>query len=214
MKFFLDTANVKEIKEAASMGFLDGVTTNPTLLAKEKRPAREILEEICRLVTGPVSAEVIGTTTEEMLREARTLAKIAKNIAIKVPITKEGLKTIKTLAAEGIMTNATLCFTGTQALFAARAGATFVSPFVGRLDDRGHYGMEVIKQIRTIYANYQFKTEIIVASIRHPLHVLDAALMGADIATIPFSVFEKLIQHPLTDLGIQTFLDDYKKIPT
>lgn len=214
MKFFLDTANVKEIKEAASMGFLDGVTTNPTLLAKEKRPAQEILEEICRLVTGPVSAEVIGTTTEEMLREARTLAKIAKNIAIKVPITKEGLKTIKTLAAEGIMTNATLCFTGTQALFAARAGATFVSPFVGRLDDRGHYGMEVIKQIRTIYANYQFKTEIIVASIRHPLHVLDAALMGADIATIPFSVFEKLIQHPLTDLGIQTFLDDYKKIPT
>ncbi len=213
MKFFLDTANVKEIREAASMGFLDGVTTNPTLIAKEKRGYRETLEEICRIVSGPVSAEVVGSTHEEMLREARDLAKIAKNIAVKVPITKEGLKAIKALAAEGIKTNATLCFTGTQALFVARAGATFVSPFVGRLDDRGHYGMDVIKQIRTIYDNYKFKTEIIVASIRHPLHVLDAALMGADISTIPFGVFEKLIQHPLTDLGIQTFLDDWKKIP-
>lgn len=213
MKIFLDTANVKEIREAVACGFLDGVTTNPTLVAKEKRNFKECVKEICSLVDGPVSAECVSLTTEEMVAEGRDLAKIAKNVAVKIPLTKDGLKAVKILSHEGILVNVTLCFSAVQALLAAKAGAAFISPFVGRLDDRGHDGMALIKDIRQIYDNYRFKTQILVASVRHPLHVLDAARMGADIATIPFAVFDKLVQHPLTDLGIQAFLDDWKKVP-
>lgn len=213
MKIFIDTANIREIKEAASLGVIDGVTTNPSLIAKENRPAEELLKEICAIVSGPVSAEVISLETEGMVKEARLLKKIAANIVVKIPLTKDGIKAVKILSKEGIRTNVTLCFSANQAILVAKAGADFVSPFIGRLDDIGQEGMELIRNIKTIYKNYAFKTEIIVASVRNPVHVLDAALIGADIATIPFGVIEQLIKHPLTDIGIQRFLEDYRKIP-
>lgn len=213
MKFFIDTADVNEIREAESLGILDGVTTNPTLIAKTGRPFRETVEEICSIVNGPVSIEVVSTDTEGIIKEARGLVEIATNAVIKIPLIKDGLKAVKVLTAEGIKVNVTLCFSSNQALLAAKAGATYISPFVGRLDDKGHVGMEVIEEIRTIYDNYGFKTEIIVASIRSPLHVRDAALIGADIATIPFDVFNKLVQHPLTDDGLKKFLADWEKVP-
>ena len=213
MKIFIDTANIREIKEAAEIGIIDGVTTNPTLIAKENRRAEELLSEICSLVSGPVSAEVISLDTNGMVKEARGLSKIAKNIVIKIPLIKEGLKAVKILSQEGIKTNVTLCFSPSQALLVAKTGADYVSPFIGRLDDTSHVGMDLIGDIKQIYTNYNFKTQIIVASIRNPLHVVDAALLGADIATVPFAVIEQLIKHPLTDIGIQKFLDDWKKIP-
>jgi len=213
MKIFIDTANIREIKEAAEIGIIDGVTTNPTLIAKENRRAEELLSEICSLVSGPVSAEVISLDTNGMVKEARGLSKIAKNIVIKIPLIKEGLKAVKILSQEGIKTNVTLCFSPSQALLVAKTGADYVSTFIGRLDDISQVGMDLIGDIKQIYTNYNFKTQIIVASIRNPLHVVDAALLGADIATVPFAVIEQLIKHPLTDIGIQKFLDDYKKIP-
>jgi transaldolase len=213
MKLFIDTANIKEIKEAAAQGIIDGVTTNPTLIAKENRQADDLLKEICSLVDGPVSAEVIGLKEDEMVKEAMRLSKIAKNIVIKVPLIKEGLKAVKILRGKGIKTNVTLCFSSSQALLAAKAGADYISPFIGRLDDISQAGMDLIREIKQIYTNYNFKTEIIVASVRNPLHVVDAAKLGADIATVPFAVIEQLIKHPLTDIGIQRFIEDWKKIP-
>ncbi len=212
MKFFLDTANVEEIKEAYSMGMIDGVTTNPSLVAKEGRDFEEILKEICAIVDGPVSAEVVATDTEGMLKEARHLSTISDNIVVKIPMTVDGIKATCQLAKEGIKTNVTLVFSALQALMAAKAGATYVSPFVGRLDDISHEGMLLVEQILEIYNNYAFDTEVIVASVRNPLHVLDAALMGADIATIPFSVLGKFASHPLTDKGLKAFLDDWNKM--
>lgn len=213
MKIFIDTANIKEIKEAVSLGVIDGVTTNPSLIAKENRAAEGLLKEICSLVPGPVSAEVISLEAEGMVQEAVKLAKIAKNIVVKIPLIKEGFKAVKILSAQGIRTNVTLCFSPSQALLAAKTGADYISPFIGRLDDVSHTGMDLIRDIKRIYVNFNFKTEIIVASVRNPLHVVDAAITGADIATIPFSVIEQLIKHPLTDIGIQRFLEDHKKIP-
>ena len=213
MKFFIDTADVNEIREAESLGILDGVTTNPTLISKTGRPFRETIEEICTIVKGPVSAEVVSTETEAIIKEGRDLAKIADNIVVKVPLIKDGLKAVKVLTSEGIKVNVTLCFSSNQALLAAKVGATYISPFVGRLDDKGHTGMEVVDEIRTIYDNYDFDTEIIVASVRTPLHVRDAALMGADIATIPLEVFNKIVQHPLTDAVLKSFLADWEKVP-
>ena len=213
MKIFIDTANINEIKEASALGLIDGVTTNPSLVAKEKCKAGDLLKQICSIVSGPVSAEVIGVTAVDMIKEANELVKIADNIVIKIPLIKEGLKAVKVLSGNGIKTNVTLCFSSSQALLAAKAGATYVSPFIGRLDDISQRGMDLISDIKTIYANYKFKTEIIVASVRNPMHVVDAALIGADIATVPFSVIEQLIKHPLTDIGLQRFLEDYKKIP-
>jgi len=213
VKIFIDTASIREIKEAAGLGVIDGVTTNPTLIAKENRPSVELLREICAIVRGPVSAEVISLDSEGMITEARQVAKLAANIVIKIPIIKEGLKAIRILSQEGIKTNATLCFSPTQALLVAKAGVTYVSPFVGRLDDIGSVGMDLIREIKQVYNNYALKTEIIVASIRTPLHVIEAAKIGADIATVPFAVIEQLLRHPLTDIGISRFLEDYKKIP-
>ena len=210
MKFFIDTANIDEIKEANAMGMVDGVTTNPTLIAREKGDFKEIITEICNIVDGPISAEVISLDNEGMVKEARELAKIHSNIVVKIPMTTDGLKAVRTLTAEGIKTNVTLVFSALQALMAAKAGATYVSPFVGRLDDLSQEGMLLIEQIADIFSNYAYDTEIIVASIRNPLHVLDTALIGADIATIPFNVLKKLAAHPLTDKGIQSFLDDWK----
>jgi transaldolase len=214
MKFFIDTADVEEIREAEQLGILDGVTTNPSLVAKTGRPHREVLEEICSIVSGPVSAEVISTTTDEMVAEARELATVASNIVIKAPLNRDGLRATRALTSDGIKVNVTLCFSANQALLAAKAGATYVSPFVGRLDDISEDGMELIHMVRQIYANYDYPTEIIVASIRHPVHVLQSALAGADIATIPFSVFDKLVNHPLTDIGLERFLADARKVPT
>ena len=211
MKFFIDTANIEEIKKANELGMVDGVTTNPSLVAKEGREFKGLLKEICALVDGPVSAEVVSVDTEGMVREARELAGMADNIVVKIPLIEEGLKAVKILAQEGIKTNVTLCFSPVQALMAAKAGAAYVSPFVGRLDDISHRGMELTEQIITIYENYGFETEVIVASVRNPIHVLDAALMGADIATIPFKVIRQLIKHPLTDIGLEKFLADWKK---
>ncbi len=211
MKFFIDTANIDEIKEAASFGMLDGVTTNPSLVAKEGRDYIEIIEEIVGVVDGPISAEVISTDYEGIMKEARELAAIHKNIVVKIPLIKEGLKAVKTLSSEGIKTNVTLCFSAAQALMAAKAGATYISPFVGRLDDIGQVGMDLIQDIVQIYDNYDFDTEVLVASIRSPQHVIDAALMGADVATIPFKVIEQLFKHPLTDIGLDKFLSDWKK---
>lgn len=213
MKLFIDTANPKEIKEAASMGLIDGVTTNPTLIAKENRPAKDLLREICALVSGPVSAEVISLDCAGMVSEAEELVKIAKNIVVKIPLTKEGLKAVRILTDKGIKSNVTLCFSANQALLVAKAGGDYVSPFIGRLDDISQTGMDLIRDIKQIYSNYNFKTQIIVASVRNPLHVLEAAKIGADIATVPFGVVEQLIKHPLTEIGIQRFLEDYKKIP-
>jgi len=214
MKFFIDTANLDEIKEAASIGILDGVTTNPTLLAKEKGKGdfRTILKKICEVVDGPVSAEVVATEAERMVGEAEDLAKLHKNIVVKIPMCKEGLKAIKSLNSKGIRINCTLVFSPIQALLAAKAGASFVSPFVGRLDDASHVGMDLVEDIVTIFEIYEVTTEIIVASVRNPLHVVEAATMGADIATIPFKVIEQLIKHPLTDVGIKRFLEDWKKV--
>jgi len=213
MKIFIDTANISQIKEAVGLGVIDGVTTNPTLIAKENRPVEDLLKEICSLVSGPVSAEVIIMDTDGMITEARRLSKIAKNIVVKIPLIKEGLKAVRILSGEDIKTNVTLCFSPSQALLVAKSGADYISPFIGRLDDIGAKGMDLVRDIRTIYQAYGFKTKIIVASVRNPLHVVDAALLGADIATIPFAVIEQLIKHPLTDIGIQRFLEDYKKIP-
>ncbi|WP_456371896.1 fructose-6-phosphate aldolase [Methanocaldococcus sp.] len=209
MKFFLDTANVKEIKKYAELGLVDGVTTNPTLVSKEGRDFYEVIKEICEIVDGPVSAEVISTDAEGMVKEARELAKISDNIVIKIPMTKDGMKAVKILSNEGIKTNVTLVFSPLQALLAAKAGATYVSPFVGRLDDIGHVGMKLVEDVVKIYKNYNIKTEVIVASVRHPWHVLEAAKIGADIATIPPSVMDKLFNHPLTDIGLERFLKDW-----
>ncbi len=213
MKIFIDSANINEIKEAKKIGVVDGVTTNPTLVAKEKRPAVELLTEICALVDGPVSAEVISLEAAEMVKEAEQLSEISSNIVIKVPLIKEGLKAVKILSQENVKTNVTLCFSATQAMLAAKVGADYVSPFIGRLDDISEVGMDLIRDIKQIYANYKFKTEIIVASVRNPVHILQAAKIGADIATVPFSVIEQLLKHPLTDIGVARFLEDYKKIP-
>ncbi len=212
MKFFIDTANINEIKEAASLGIVDGVTTNPSLVSKEGKDFRKLLDEILEVVDGPVSAEVVGTDYASMLKEARELASIHKNIVVKIPLIREGLKVVKTVSEEGINTNVTLCFSPTQALLAAKAGATYISPFVGRLDDISHVGMDLIAQIIQIYDNYGFETEVLVASIRNPLHLVDAAMMGADVATIPFDVMMKLFNHPLTDIGLEKFLSDWNKL--
>ena len=211
MKLFLDTANIDEIRDAASYGVLDGVTTNPILVAKENIPFTEILKEICSVVTGDVSAEVTAMDAAGMLKEGRELAKIADNIVVKVPLIKEGLQATKKFKAEGIKTNVTLCFSPAQALLAAKAGAYIISPFVGRLDDISTDGMELIEQIIQIYDNYGFETQILVASCRHPLHIVQSAMMGADICTMPSKVFDQLIKHPLTDIGLEKFLSDWKK---
>ena len=212
MKFFIDTANIEEIKEAASIGILDGVTTNPTLISREKGHPTDILRKICEIVDGPISAEVVSLDWEGMVKEGSEVAQLHENIVVKIPMTKEGLKAVKALASDGIRTNVTLVFTGIQALLAARAGASFISPFVGRLDDISSPGMESVSQIVQIFRNYSIRTEIIVASARNPMHVLEAALMGADIATIPFKVIEQLMKHPLTDRGIENFLKDWEKV--
>jgi transaldolase len=211
MKIFLDTANVDEIREGVAMGILDGCTTNPSLIAKEKRPFRSLVEEICAIVPGPVSLEVVATDFEGMVKEGKELAQIAPNVVVKIPLTKEGLKAVKHLSGEGIRINQTLCFSASQALLAAKAGAAYISPFLGRLDDISHVGMDLVRQIVTIYANYGFKTQVLAASIRHPLHVVDAALAGAHVATMPFSVLEQLVKHPLTEIGIKRFLEDWNK---
>ena len=212
MKFFIDTANIDEIKKANDLGMVDGVTTNPSLVAKEGREFKGLIKEICELVDGPVSAEVVSVEAKGMVREARDLAGLADNIVVKIPLIEQGLKAVKTLAQEGIKTNVTLCFSSIQALMAAKAGAAYISPFVGRLDDISHPGMEIVEEIITIYDNYGFDTEVIVASVRNPVHVLESALMGADIATIPYKVIQQLIKHPLTDIGLEKFLADWKKI--
>ncbi len=213
MKIFIDTANIKEIKETNSLGVLDGVTTNPTLIAKEGRPFLDLLKEICSIVSGPVSAEVISLEAEGMVKEARKLSQIAKNIVVKIPLVKDGLKAIKILSGDNIKTNSTLCFSPSQALLVAKAGADYVSPFIGRLDDISQVGMDLIRDIKLIYSHYNFKTQIIVASVRNPVHVVEAAKIGADIATVPFTVIEQLLNHPLTDIGIERFLKDWEKVP-
>jgi transaldolase len=212
MKFFLDTANLAEIAEVAGWGILDGVTTNPSLCAKENKPFEELVKEICRFCPGPVSVECVSGRADEIVPEARKLAALSPNVAVKIPIGLEGLKATRILSQEGIMVNTTLIFSPSQALLAAKAGSRFVSPFIGRLDDISQEGMEIIEQILMIYGNYGFETEVIVASIRHPRHVVDAALLGAHIATIPFSVIDKLVRHPLTDIGIEKFLKDWGKV--
>ena len=212
MKFFIDTANVKEIREAASLGVVDGVTTNPSLIAKEGRDFRQVISEICAIVDGPISAEAVSLEADKMVAEGEDLAKIHKNIVVKLPMTKDGLKATKVLADKGIRVNMTLVFSPTQALLAAKVGAAYVSPFVGRLDDISHYGMDLVRQVLAIYNNYGYATEVIVASVRNPLHVLDAAMAGAHIATIPFNVIDQLAKHPLTDIGIEKFLADWKKL--
>ena len=211
MQVFLDTANVAEIREAAALGLVDGVTTNPTLISRESAPHERVLAEICEIVEGPVSAEVVATDRVGMVREAIELAKIAPNIVVKCPLTAEGLKAVRELKQKGIRSNVTLCFSVPQALFAAKAGAFIVSPFVGRLDDIGIDGMSLIRDIREVYLNYDFKTQILVASIRNPLHVIEAARIGADIATMPAKVYQALVRHPLTDTGLTQFLEDSKK---
>jgi transaldolase len=213
MKFFIDTANVEEIRKAWDTGLIDGVTTNPSLIAKEGKEPISLLKEICGIVKGPVSAEAVSMKEKEMVKEAESLARINKNIVVKIPMTEDGLRAVKKLSGMGIMTNVTLVFSSGQALLAAKAGATYVSPFVGRLDDICHYGMELIVEIMEIYDNYLFETEVIVASVRNPLHVIDAAKIGAHIATIPYSVIIQLMRHPLTDSGIERFLSDWKKVP-
>ena len=212
MKIFIDTANLEDIREIAKWGILEGATTNPTLLSREGKDPEKVLKEICELVPGPVSAEVTSEVAEDMVKEARKLAKIHKNIVIKIPFTVEGLKAVRALKEEGIRANVTLVFTPVQALLAAKAGASFVSPFVGRLDDIQTNGMEMVENIITIFENYDIETEVIVASIRHPMHVLEAALVGAHIATIPPKVIRQMVKHPLTDIGIQRFLEDWKKL--
>ena len=213
MKFFIDSAEIQEIREARSLGLIDGVTTNPSLIAKTGRGFSEVVSEICSLVAGPVSLETVSRDAAGMAREGEDLARYGKNVVVKVPLTTEGLKAVRLLGERGIKTNVTRCFSPVQALVAAKAGAAYVSPFVGRLDDISQSGMEVIGQIVKIYANYKFTTEVLVASIRHPIHVLTAALMGAHVATIPFAVIKQLAQHPLTDIGVEKFLKDWEKVP-
>ncbi|MHC5039299.1 MAG: fructose-6-phosphate aldolase [Planctomycetota bacterium] len=213
MQFFIDTADTEEIRRAAGLGILDGVTTNPSLVAKTGRTFDEVIREIFTIVKGPISLEVVSETAKEMVEEARRLREYGEQAVIKVPIMEEGLRAVKILTEEGIKTNVTLCFSPLQALLAAKAGATYISPFVGRLDDRSQEGMELVAETRQIYDNFDYMTQIIVASIRSPLHVRDAALMGADVATIPFSVFEKMVKHPLTDAGLIAFAKDWKKVP-
>jgi transaldolase len=213
MKIFIDSGDTGEIREAVAMGAIDGVTTNPSLLAKAGKPTRKAIAEICELVDGPVSAEVLATDTQGILGEGRELAKIHPNVVVKVPLILDGLKAVKTFTDEGIRTNVTLCFSPSQALLAAKAGATYISPFIGRLDDVSEEGMQLIEQLVSIYGNYDFETEILVASVRHPMHVVQAALLGADVCTVPFKVITQLVQHPLTDAGLARFLEDAKKIP-
>jgi len=212
MKFFIDTANIDEIRDAARLGILDGVTTNPSLVAKEGRKFEAVIAEICTIVDGPISAEVTALDYDGMMAQAHPLAKIHKNVTIKVPLTKDGLRACKTLRGEGIQVNVTLCFSPSQALLAAKCGATFISPFVGRLDDVSQDGIELIRQIRAIYDNYGFTTQILAASIRHPMHVVDCALAGADVGTMPYKVMTQLYEHPLTDLGLKKFLEDWEKL--
>ncbi|HJP17728.1 MAG TPA: fructose-6-phosphate aldolase [Nitrospinota bacterium] len=213
MKIFVDTADISEIREAQKLGVVDGVTTNPTLISKTGKSFDEVVKGICREVSGPVSLEAISLDSEGMIAEAKKLSKIAKNVVVKIPMIPEGLKAVKILSKENIKTNVTLVFSPLQALLAAKAGASYVSPFVGRLDDIGHVGMDIVSQILEIYGNYGFGTEVIVASIRSPIHVNDAALMGAHVATIPFKVIQQLSKHPLTDIGIERFLKDWEKVP-
>lgn len=214
MQLFIDTANVDDIREAESIGILDGVTTNPTLVAREKRNYRECIAEICSIVEGrPVSAEVIATDAENMIKEAKSLAEIAENIVVKIPMTKDGMKAVVKLTDEGISTNVTLCFSPSQALLAAKAGATYISPFVGRIDDISGMGMDLVRDIVEIYGIYDFATQVITASVRHPIHFYEAALAGSDVSTVPFKIIEQLFKHPLTDIGIERFLDDYKQVP-
>ena len=214
MKFFIDTANPGEIQKAYEMGVIDGVTTNPTLISKENKNFKSLIQEICRIIRGlPISLEVLSTKSDGMIEEARNLAKMGENIVVKIPMTTEGLKATKVLVSEGIKTNTTLVFSPTQALLAAKVGTTYVSPFIGRLDDISQTGMDLIEQIVAIFDNYGFESEVIVASIRHPIHVLEAALIGADVATIPFKVIDQLVKHPLTDIGIERFMADWKKVP-
>ena len=212
MKFFLDTANLEEIREAASLGILDGVTTNPTLIAREKANLKKRIVEICQIVDGPVSAEVVATDAEGMCREAQVLAPLHPNVVVKIPMTRDGMKAVKRLVGEGIRTNVTLCFSASQALLAAKAGASFISPFLGRLDDISHVGMDLIRDIAVIYRNYSFNTQLLAASLRHPLHVVEAAKAGADIATLPAKVLDQLFKHPLTDRGLENFLKDWEKV--
>lgn len=214
MKIFIDSADITEIKEAVSMGVVDGCTTNPSLLAKVGRKIETAIPEICDVVDGPVSAEVVATEYQGIVDEGRALAKLHKNVVVKVPLVLDGLKAVRTFSKEGIRTNVTLCFSPTQALLAAKAGATYISPFIGRLDDAAHEGMELIEQIVTIYANYDFETQVLTASVRHPLHVVQAALVGSHCATLPFSVIKQLAKHPLTDIGLAKFLEDHKKSET
>ena len=213
MKFFIDTASIDDIKKAHAMGLVDGVTTNPSLVAKTGRTFVEVLKEILAIVDGPVSAEVTATDTEGMLTEGRGYAKLHDNIVVKIPMTAEGMVAVRKLTSEGVRTNVTLCFSATQALLAAKAGASYISPFVGRLDDISEDGMELISQILQIYKNYDFSTQVLVASVRHPIHVLTAARMGADVATMPLSEMEQLAKHPLTDIGLKKFLSDWEKVP-
>ena len=212
MKFFLDTGSVEEIRQAAATGVLDGVTTNPSLVAKEGRNFKDLLVEICTIVNGPVSAEVTATDVEGMVRQGLELREVHKHIVVKLPLLREGIIALGKLAAQGVKVNVTLCFSPTQALIAAKAGATYISPFIGRLDDISHTGMDLIRQIRAIYDNYDFKTQILTASVRHPVHVVEAALAGSDVATMPAKVFDALFKHPLTDIGNEKFLADWKKL--
>jgi transaldolase len=213
MKFFIDSGDIGEIREAAAMGAIDGVTTNPSLLSKGGLPTKKAIQQICEIVDGPISAEVIATDTNGILSEGRDLAKIHPNVVVKVPLISDGLKAVRVFAKEGIKTNVTLCFSATQAIFAAKAGASFVSPFIGRLDDISEEGMQLIENIVKIYENYDYTTEVLVASVRHPMHVVQAAMIGADICTVPFKVITQLVKHPLTDIGLAKFLEDAKKIP-
>ena len=213
MKIFIDSADVNEIREAAAMGVIDGVTTNPSLVAQVKRPFREVIDDICEIVDGPISAEVVSTDTQGILKEGRELAAWHPNIVVKVPLIKDGLKAVRTLTDEGIKTNVTLCFSAPQGLLAAKAGATYISPFLGRIDDVAWDGMELIGQLRTIYDNYGYATEVLAASIRHPKHVVEAAMIGADVSTMPYKVMLQLAKHPLTDVGLAQFLKDAERIP-
>lgn len=213
MKFFIDTGDIREVREAHAMGLVDGITTNPSLIAKSGRKYRDVVVEMCDIVNGPISAEVLGVDYDGMMAEAREWHKVHKNIVVKLPLTAEGLKGVRTCTEEGIRTNVTLCFSPNQALLAAKAGASYISPFIGRLDDVSETGMHLIEKIVTIYQNYQYDTEVLVASVRNPTHVVDAALLGADVCTIPFSVMQQLVRHPLTDVGLTKFIEDAKKIP-
>jgi len=214
MQIFIDSADIEEIRDAAEMGVIDGVTTNPSLVAKTGRPFKEVLVDICEVVNGPISAEVVATDHEGIIREGRNLAAMHENIVVKVPLIAEGLKAVRTLSEEGIRTNVTLCFSLTQGLLAAKAGATYISPFIGRVDDIAGSGMEIVQQLVTVYGNYGLDTKVLAASIRHPLHVVEASLLGADVATIPHKVIHQLLKHPLTDIGLERFLADAKRIPS